>query len=74
MANKILSFEQIPNEWVLLSLEPENVATKSGLVLLHGKDYLELCFKGSEMPKHLLTTILYTGQQKTNRKWLKAVI
>jgi hypothetical protein len=77
MANEILSFEQIkaayPNEWVLLSLQPDDWDTKSGSVLLHGKDYLELCYKGSEVAKHLLTTIFYTGKQKTNRKWLKAI-
>ena len=72
-----LSIDQIklsyPDEWVLLDLEGQE-ATKiqKGIVLLHSKDYLELCYKGSEIAKEHLTTILFTGTQTHNRKWLKA--
>lgn len=61
---------EYPDEWVLLGLDGE---TKDhGEVLLHGKDYLELCYKSSEIPKTQLTTIIFTGIQNHNRKWLKA--
>jgi hypothetical protein len=70
-----LTIEQIkseyPNEWVLLGLA-EQSQTESGEVLMHGKDYLELCYKSSEMPKDYLTKIFFTGIQTHNRKWLKA--
>jgi hypothetical protein len=72
-----LSIEQIkaiyPDEWVLLDLDGQE-ATKiqKGIVLLHGKDYLELCYKSSEIAQNHLTTILFTGTQNHNRKWLKA--
>jgi hypothetical protein len=72
-----LSIEQIkaiyPDEWVLLDLDGQE-ATKiqKGIVLLHGKDYLELCYKSSEIAKNHLTTILFTGTQNHNRKWLNA--
>lgn len=72
-----LNIEQIkamyPDEWVLLDLEgQENAKVQKGIVLLHGKDYLELCYKSSEVAKNHLTTILFTGIQNHNRKWLKA--
>ena len=62
-----------PNEWVLVGIENiEESDLLVGKVLLHGKDYLELCYKSSELSKNTLTTIIYTGQQSQNRKWLKA--
>ena len=70
-----LSIEQIkssyPDEWVLLDLEGQE-ATKiqKGIVLLHSKDYLELCYKSSEIAKEHLTTILFTGTQNHHRKWI----
>ena len=73
-----LSIEQIkatyPDEWVLFDLDGQE-ATKiqQGIVLLHGKDYLELCYKSSETAKNHLTTTLFTGTQNHNRKWLKAI-
>jgi hypothetical protein len=40
---------QYPDEWVLLSLANSDVLTRpdKGTVLLHSKDYLELCYKAS---------------------------
>ena len=72
-----LSIEQIkaiyPDEWVLLDLDgQEDSKIQKGIVLLHGKDYLELCYKSSEIANNHLTTILFTGTQNHNRKWLKA--
>ena len=72
-----LSIEQIkaiyPDEWVLLDLDGQEVTKiQKGIVLLHGKDYLELCYKSSEIAKNHLTTILFTGTQNHNRKWLNA--
>ena len=77
MADKILNFDEIkaqfPNEWILLGLSNStNNLDKSGIVLYHSADYLELCYKGSEIAKNVLTTIFYTGNQKPTRKWLKA--
>ncbi len=76
MDDKILSYEEIkslfPNEWVLVAMsDPKALAAKSGVVLLHGKDYLEICYKGSEVAKGMLTTIFYTGEKQKNRKWVK---
>lgn len=69
---ELLNIEEIktqyPNEWVLLGVE---ATIKMGTVLFHGKDYLELCYRGRELPKDKLTTILFTGLQNSNRKWLK---
>jgi hypothetical protein len=77
MNNSILTIAEIkhlfPNEWVLLGLEGStNVENNAGVVLLHSADYLELCYKGSEITTKQLTKIFYTGEQKQNRKWLKA--
>lgn len=73
-----ISFEQIktqyPDEWVLVKIEDEATQSKSGVVLLHGKDYLEICYKSSEIAKNFLTTILFTGEQNKKRKWLKAIV
>ena len=76
---EILTIDQIklnyPDEWVLLRLEESqaNARPKSGSVLLHGKDYLEICYKGSEIAKDFLTTLLFTGTTTKNRKWLKSI-
>lgn len=73
-----LTIEQIknqyPNEWVLLSVETDKVVVRpqEGVVLLHSKDYLELCYKASEVAKDIMTTIFFTGETSKNRKWLKA--
>ncbi|MDZ7898641.1 MAG: hypothetical protein U5N85_11540 [Arcicella sp.] len=66
----------------------EATKIQKGIVLLHGfflgeekffpkpnsrvKDYLELCYKSSEITNNHLTTILFTGTQNHNRKWLNA--
>lgn len=64
-----------PDQWILLGVENDTLPLmpEKGVVILHGKDYLELCYKASEIAKNRLTTIFYTGE-KTNkrRKWLKA--
>ena len=64
-----------PDEWVLLRLEESenNTRPEKGSVLLHGKDYLEICYKGSEIAKYFLTTLLFTGTTTKNRKWLKSI-
>ena len=75
-----LTIEEIkmtyPNEWVLLgNPQTELAAVQSGILLFHGKDYLEVCYKGSELGKtYDSRTIIYTGETKQkNRKWLKAI-
>ena len=75
---KVQTLEQIkiqyPNEWVLIKVnEGESTSSKNGEVLLHGTDYLELCYKSSEVSKDFLTTILFTGETSKNRKWLKSI-
>ncbi len=75
--NEVLSVDEIkklyPDEWVLLGLrDDEGKANLSGIILYHSKDYLELCYKGSEIAPNILTKTFYTGEQKQNRKWLKA--
>jgi hypothetical protein len=76
MDSEILTIEEIkhlfPNEWILLGLENNSVKNDAGTVLFHSKDYLELCYKGSEIAQNTLTKIFYTGEQNHNRKWLKA--
>ncbi len=76
MNNEILTFDEIkkqfPNEWILLGLDTASGSSENkGIILFHSKDYLELCFKGSEIAKDILTKIFYTGEEKQNRKWLK---
>ncbi len=67
------SKKRYSDEWILLKLSQLiNPTNLSGVVLFHGKDYLELCYKGSEIAAHILTKTFYTGEQKQNRKWLKA--
>jgi hypothetical protein len=66
-----------PDEWVLLG-DPviETTTVESGVILYHSKDYLEVCYKGSELgAPYNLQTIVYTGisQQKTMAKWWRAV-
>jgi len=78
---EVLSIDQIkmlyPDEWVLMRIQEvernSKLVIKKGNVLLHGKDYLELCYKGSELPKDgYLTKIFFTGTPKLQtRKWLK---
>lgn len=65
-----------PDEWVLLSLSNGDTLErpKKGSVLLHSKDYLELCYKASDIAKNIVTTILFTGEPVKNRKWLKSTI
>jgi hypothetical protein len=64
-----------PDEWILLGLNSSDLASQiTGNVILHSKDYLELCYKSSEIEKKQLTKIIYTGNQTTNRKWLKLSI
>lgn len=67
---------QYPEQWVLLVV-PDDYDSKTqlekGTVLLYGKDYLELCYKGSEIAKNRLTTIIFTGEKNKNRKWLKSI-
>ena len=67
---------QYPDEWVLLSLSNGDTLERpeKGSVLLHSKDYLELCYKASEVAKNIVTTILFTGEPVKNRKWLKSTI
>ena len=74
--NEVLTFEKIkrlyPDEWILLGLTQVAGATNlSGNVLFQGKDYLELCYEGSEIASNTLTKTFYIGEQKHNRKWLK---
>jgi hypothetical protein len=75
-----LTIQQIkaayPNEWILLGNPETDLATvQSGILLFHGKDYLEVCYKGSELGANYDSrTIIYTGETKQkNRKWLKAI-
>ncbi len=67
---------QYPDEWVLLSLANSDILARpdKGTVLLHSKDYLELCYKASEIAKNIVTTIFFTGEPTKNRKWLKSSI
>lgn len=77
---KSLTIEEIkaayPNEWILLG-NPQTVLANvlSGILLFHGKDYLEVCYKGSELGANYDSrTIIFTGETKQkNRKWLKAI-
>jgi hypothetical protein len=77
---EVLTIEEIkaqyPDQWVLLSLPNSDALERpdKGSVLLHGKDYLELCYKASEIAKNVVTTILFTGEPTKNRKWLKSSI
>ena len=77
MENEILTLDEIkkqfPDEWILLNVSSQNqLPDTKGIVLWHSKDYLELCYKGSEIAKDILTKTIYTGEQQTSRKWLKA--
>ena len=66
--------KQFPDEWILLKIEESDATSpKNGEVLLHGKDYLELCYKSSDVAKNVLTTIIFTGASTKNRKWLKSI-
>lgn len=75
-ANEIKTWPEIraayPDEWVLIGLsKSREPGENKGEVLLHGKDYLELCYKGSELPKGRMTKIVFTGEKPHMRKWLK---
>jgi hypothetical protein len=76
---EVLSIEEIksqyPNQWVLLTLENEVIQSRpqKGIVLLYGTDYLELCYKASEIAKNMITTTLFTGETSKKRKWLKFI-
>ena len=48
--------------------DAEHATARTGIVLLHNKDYLELCYMGSEIAKDKLTTIFFTGEQQQHRK------
>lgn len=78
--NEVKTWSEIratyPDEWVLLQLKrKEDFSRKSGKVLLHGKDYLELCYKSSEVKKEPFTTILFTGDPKPPiRKWVRLTV
>ena len=68
--NEVLTFEEIkrlyPDEWILPGLSQVAGATNlSGDVLLHGKDYLELCYKGSEIASNTLTKTFTSANKAT---------
>ena len=75
-----LTFEQLkaqfPDEWLLLA-EPqfENARPTKGILLAHGRDYLELCYRSQDLAAgYRDTTIVYTGEPQTHhRKWLRAI-
>ncbi len=78
--DKFLTIAEIkllyPDQWVLMRLNEEELISsedfKGGVVLLHGKDRLEIAYKGSELPKGYLTRTFFTTPTKNhNRKWLK---
>lgn len=75
---EVLQIDQIkqlyPDEWVLLCIEETEPVKRpeKGSVLLHSKDYLELCYKAGEIAKAYLTTIFFTGKTNKKRKWLKS--
>ncbi len=76
----ILTIDEIkaryPDEWVLIALPNSDILERpdKGEVLLHSKDYLELCYKASEIAKNIVTTIFFTGEPTNRRKWLKSTI
>ena len=76
---EVLTAEQIkvkyPNEWVLVGIDEKDAELRpfKGRVLLHGKDYLELCYKGSEIARNYLTATFFTGESTKKRKWLKSI-
>ena len=59
------------------SANPEfkNAKPMKGVLLAHGRDYLELCYKSQGLTAgYRDSTIVFTGKPKThNRKWLKAI-
>ena len=76
----ILTFEQLkeqfPDEWLLLA-NPEfkNAKPTRGVLLAHGRDYLELCYQSQGLTAgYQDSTIVFTGEPQTNnRKWLRAI-
>ncbi len=75
----VLTIEQIknnyPNQWVVIALDGDDIQHKpeKGVVLLHGKDYLELCYQARDIAKNIVTTTFFTGTSSVNRKWLKSI-
>lgn|GEM_PF-1352606 len=73
--DKFLTIEEIkllyPDQWVLMRLDEEmrdlNHEIERGEVLLHGKDRLELAYKGGELPKGYLKTLYFTGERTRKR-------
>ena len=75
-----LTFEQLkaqfPDEWLLLANpEFQNAKPMKGLLLAHGRDYLELCYQSQGLASgYRDSTIVYTGEPQTHhRKWLRAI-
>ena len=77
---QLLTFEQLkaqfPDEWLLLA-NPEfkNAKPTRGVLLAHGRDYLELCYQSQGLSAgYQDSTIVFTGEPQTNnRKWLRAI-
>lgn len=63
--------KEFPNQWVLLKINEITKIPTSGEVLLSNKDYLELCYKSSELTKDHYTTIVFTSETNKTQKWLK---
>jgi hypothetical protein len=66
-----------PDEWVLLG-DPVWKITQiqAGILLYHSKDYLEVCYKGSELgANYNKRTVIYTGipSQQNAQKWWRAI-
>jgi len=75
-----ITFDQIkaqfPDEWVLLAnTKFKDAKPLLGLLLAHGRDYLELCYQSQALAAgYQDSTIVYTGEPQThNRKWLRAI-
>ena len=76
MSNNILTIDEIKHlfldEWILLNVVGDTTTKNdTGIVLFHSKDYLELCYKGSEIAPDKLTKIFYTGEQKQHRQFIR---
>lgn len=75
-----LTFEQLkapfPDEWLLLANpEFQNAKPMKGLLLAHGRDYLELCYQSQGLASEYRdSTIVHAGEPQTHhRKWLRAI-
>ena len=64
---------QFPDELLLLA-NPEfkNAKPMKGVLLAHGRDYLELCYQSEWLAAgYRDSTIVFTGEPQTlNREWL----